>query len=74
MLNKSVTSECGTHYHLTKIWTDQGREFEGELLEFCEDVGFHQYHIFNENKAIYAKCSNRSLKAQVVRYLRENWM
>ena len=57
-----------------KNWTDLGDEFEGDFRKFCKDVGIHKYHTFNENKATFAERSIRSLKAQIVLYLKEKWM
>ena len=68
MLNKCPT------VHPNKIWTDQGREFEGEFRKFCKTVGIHQYNSFSGTKAAFAERAIRALKAQIVRYLEEEWM
>ena len=57
-----------------KIWTDQGREFEGEFRKFCKTVGIHQYNAFSGTKAAFAVRAIRALKDQIVRYLEEEGM
>ena len=68
MLNNSST------LHPNKIWTDQGKEFEGDFKKFCKSVGIHQYHSFSGTKAAFAERAIRALKAQIVRHLEEEWM
>ena len=54
MLNKCPT------VHPNKIWTDQGREFEGEFRKFCKTVGIHQYNSFSGTKAAFAERAIRA--------------
>ena len=68
MLNKCTT------VHPNKIWTDQGREFEGKFRKFRKTVGIHQYNSFSGTKAAFAERAIRDLKAQIVRYLEKDWM
>ena len=69
----AMSNKCPT-VHPNKIWTDQGREFEGEFPKFCKTVEIHRYNSFSGTEAAFAECTIRALKAQIVRYLDEEWM
>ena len=60
--------------HSNRNWTDQVREFEGEFRKFRKTVGLHQYNSFSGTRAAFAERAIRALKAQLVRYLEEEWM
>ncbi len=45
-----------------KIWSDRGKDFEGDFKSFCTSIGVHVYHTNSETKASYAERAIRSLK------------
>ena len=47
---------------LKKLWTDRGKEIQGEFRRFCDDVGVKVYHTFSDTKASFAERAIRSLK------------
>ena len=69
----ATLNKCPT-VHPNKIWTDQGREFEEEFRNICKTVGIHQYNSFSGTKVAFAERAIRALKAQIVRYLEEEWI
>ena len=56
----AMLNECPT-VHPYKIWTDQGREFDGNFRKFCKTVGINQYNSFNVTKAAFAERVIRAL-------------
>ena len=36
-----------------KLWLDQGKEFFGDMANFCEDVGVKYYHTDSETKVAF---------------------
>lgn len=67
MINKSNATP-------QKIWTDQGKEFEGDFKKFCLSMEITKYHTNTGTKATLAERAIRSLKAIIVRYLEEKWL
>ena len=67
MINNAPTSS-------DKIWTDQGKEFEGELKKFCAVMSIEKYHTHSGAKSSLAERAIRSIKALIVRYLEEKWI
>ena len=55
-----------------KIWLDQGKEFFGDMANFCEDVGVRYYHTYSETKVTFGERAMRTLKNLIYRYLEEN--
>ena len=68
-----MLNNCPT-VHPNKIWTDRGRDFEGEFHRFCKRVGIHQNKSFSGTKAAFAGRTIRTLESQIVRYLKEELM
>lgn len=56
-----------------KIWTDRGREFEGDFKTFCKDAGIQKYNTDSGTKAAYAERAIRSLKNIISKFLEEEW-
>ena len=38
-----------------KLWLDQGKEFFGDMANFCEDVGIKYYHTYSETKVVFGE-------------------
>ena len=55
-----------------KLWLDQGKEFFGDMANFCEDVGIKYYHTYSETKVAFGERAIRTLKVLIYRYLEEN--
>ena len=55
-----------------KLWLDQGKEFFGDMTNFCEDVGIKYYHTYSETKVAFGERAIRTLKVLIYRYLEEN--
>ena len=55
-----------------KLWLDQGKEFFGDMANFCEDVGIKYYHTYSETKVAFGERAIRTLKNLIYRYLEEN--
>ena len=55
-----------------KLWLDQGKEFFGDMANFCEDVGIEYYHTYSETKVAFGERAIRTLKVLIYRYLEEN--
>ena len=55
-----------------KLWLDQGKEFFGDMANFCEDVGVKYYHTYSETKVAFGERAIRTLKVLIYRYLEEN--
>ena len=55
-----------------KLWLDQGKEFFGDMANFCEDVGVKYYHTYSETKVAFGERIIRTLKNLIYRYLVEN--
>ncbi len=57
-----------------KVWTDQGKEFEGDFKRFCTVMAIEKYHTDSGTKASLAERAIRSVKALIVPYLEEKWL
>ena len=55
-----------------KLWLDQGKEFFGDMANFCEDVGNKYYHTYSETKVAFGERAIGTLKNLISRYLEEN--
>ena len=55
-----------------KLWLDQGKEFFGDMANFCEDVGIKHYHTYGETKVAFGERAIQTLKNLIYRYLEEN--
>ena len=55
-----------------KLWLDQGKEFFGDMANFCEDMGVKYYHTYSETRVVFGERAMRTLKNLVYRYLEEN--
>ena len=55
-----------------KLWLDQGKEFFGDMANFCEDVGVKYYHTYSETKVAFGERAIQTLKVLIYRYLEEN--
>ena len=55
-----------------KLWLDQRKEFFGDMVNFCEDVGVKYYHTYSETKVTFGERAIRTLKNLIYRYLEEN--
>lgn len=54
-----------------RIWTDQGKEFEGDFKSFCKIIDVKIYHTHSETKAAYAERAIRSLKNIIYRFIED---
>ena len=45
-----------------KLWLDQGKQFFGDMANFCEDVGVKYYHTYSETKVAFGERAIRILK------------
>ena len=55
-----------------KLWLDQGKQFFGDMANFCEDVGIKRYRTYSETKVAFGERAIRTLKNLIYRYLEEN--
>ena len=55
-----------------KLWLDQGKEFLGDMANFCEDVGVKYYYTYSDTKVAFGERAIRTLKNLIYRYLEEN--
>lgn len=56
-----------------KLWSDKGREFQGQFKAFCKNIGVQIYHTDTGTKAAFAERAIRSLKAIISKYMEEKW-
>ncbi|MEM6402224.1 MAG: transposase family protein [Cyanobacteria bacterium P01_D01_bin.116] len=54
-----------------KLWSDRGREFQGQFKAFCNNIGVEIYHTDSGTKAAFAERAIRSLKAIISKYMEE---
>ena len=54
-----------------KLWTDQGKEFEGKFKQDCESRNIQIYHTNSDTKAALAERTIRSLKRLMYRFMEE---